>query len=715
MVKIGINGFGRIGRMVLRAAIDRNDVEVVAINDLLDIKHLAYLLKYDSVHGKCKADVLSDDNSLIVDGKKIQDWSRINITPLFSDPSDSGTYAWQTIVHELGHTLGLGHPGNYNGDYDWDTEVEFKNDSWAMTIMSYLDQDDNTNIDLPRAFVSTYSAADLLALDDLYANQGFGTSNAFTDDTTYGFNTTINNSVSGIWNQLSSWIGSTGFTIADGEGIDTLDFSGFSVDQTIDLRAAEANSTSPYYSSIDGLEGNLSIAVGTVIERAIGGSSDDELIGNSESNDLQGSAGDDTLRGNGGDDVFFGGEGDDEYYGGDGKNTFNFDNGMNFVWDFNAQNDNLIVSDAFIENATVSTLGSDLVIDSNSHSVTLSRLSYEFSSADVDDYEFINRDDDDVNAEEGDLIKIAENTSTTIELFYDNSNEGLGHVYFKPDGGTLTPIKEPDGHFAFLYDVDFRLENFEDGNYRIVHSIKAITGGYAIAIREFHNEQIGEEWQYVELDATGKLKWEESIHGSVGEIEKIFDVDLNKDGSTGITYNESDFTQKPNQVDLVENEGRQETVLLTENNGGDLYIKDDEDGIFQIKDDWGNGIRIDESDSWDTGSWSREATQIVWDSGSEHYWMAVKETYVDTWGGETNTDQQWFIYKISDNGEMNWDDVEYNVNIQDYETNKFKSQALQRFFSPFGKSLGRGGTDRRRRALLRLTRTQESTPSSASP
>ena len=71
-IKIGINGFGRIGRMALRAAIDRNDVEVVAINDLLDIKHLEYLLKYDSVHGKCKADVLSDDNSLIIDGKKIQ-------------------------------------------------------------------------------------------------------------------------------------------------------------------------------------------------------------------------------------------------------------------------------------------------------------------------------------------------------------------------------------------------------------------------------------------------------------------------------------------------------------------------------------------------------------------------------------------------------------------------------------------------------------------
>ena len=71
-IKIGINGFGRIGRMVMRAAIDRDDVEVVAINDLLEIKHLAYLLKYDSVHGKCKVNVSSDDSSLIIDGEKIQ-------------------------------------------------------------------------------------------------------------------------------------------------------------------------------------------------------------------------------------------------------------------------------------------------------------------------------------------------------------------------------------------------------------------------------------------------------------------------------------------------------------------------------------------------------------------------------------------------------------------------------------------------------------------
>ena len=70
-IKIGINGFGRIGRMVLRASLDRDDVDVVAINDLLNIDHLAYLLKYDSVHGKCRADVSVHNNNLIINGNEV--------------------------------------------------------------------------------------------------------------------------------------------------------------------------------------------------------------------------------------------------------------------------------------------------------------------------------------------------------------------------------------------------------------------------------------------------------------------------------------------------------------------------------------------------------------------------------------------------------------------------------------------------------------------
>ena len=72
-IKVGINGFGRIGRMVFRAAMkDFPDIEVVAINDLLEPDYLAYMLKHDSVHGPFKGDVKVDGNTLIVNGKKIR-------------------------------------------------------------------------------------------------------------------------------------------------------------------------------------------------------------------------------------------------------------------------------------------------------------------------------------------------------------------------------------------------------------------------------------------------------------------------------------------------------------------------------------------------------------------------------------------------------------------------------------------------------------------
>ena len=74
MVKLGINGFGRIGRMVFRAAYENfaGEIEVVGINDLLDADYLAYMLKYDSVHGKFSGEVHAEGNYLVVDGKKIQ-------------------------------------------------------------------------------------------------------------------------------------------------------------------------------------------------------------------------------------------------------------------------------------------------------------------------------------------------------------------------------------------------------------------------------------------------------------------------------------------------------------------------------------------------------------------------------------------------------------------------------------------------------------------
>ena len=71
-VKVGINGFGRIGRLVFRAAQGRTDLEVVAINDLIDVEYMAYMLKYDTIHGKFKGTVEVKDGKLVVNGKAIR-------------------------------------------------------------------------------------------------------------------------------------------------------------------------------------------------------------------------------------------------------------------------------------------------------------------------------------------------------------------------------------------------------------------------------------------------------------------------------------------------------------------------------------------------------------------------------------------------------------------------------------------------------------------
>ena len=88
-INIGINGFGRIGRLVFRSAINNDDFNIISINDLLDINHLAYLLKYDSVHGTFDGSIEVNDGKLVVNGKNVKitaerdpnniDWSGMNV------------------------------------------------------------------------------------------------------------------------------------------------------------------------------------------------------------------------------------------------------------------------------------------------------------------------------------------------------------------------------------------------------------------------------------------------------------------------------------------------------------------------------------------------------------------------------------------------------------------------------------------------------------
>ncbi|MFK7812440.1 MAG: type I glyceraldehyde-3-phosphate dehydrogenase [Maribacter sp.] len=90
-LKIGINGFGRIGRLVFRTTVKRGDVDVVAINDLLDVEHLAYLLKYDSVHGKFDGTVEVEDGNLVVNGKTVR----------ITAERDPKNIAWDAVGAEI--------------------------------------------------------------------------------------------------------------------------------------------------------------------------------------------------------------------------------------------------------------------------------------------------------------------------------------------------------------------------------------------------------------------------------------------------------------------------------------------------------------------------------------------------------------------------------------------------------------------------------------
>ncbi|WP_299478799.1 M10 family metallopeptidase [uncultured Roseibium sp.] len=242
-----------------------------------------------------------------VNGGKILS-SEINIPQSFLEThgTEIPGFGYFTFLQQIGQALGLGHAGNYGDAAAYGQDNHYANDSWQSSVMSAFSQTDNTSIDASFAYPVTPMIADILAAQNLYG----------APDDTYLEYTIFGANIYGDYNEQ-------GFveispeataTIYDSQGNDLIRFLGYEGDQRIDLNE-EATS------DFAGGKGNLTIARGTVIERAYGGNGDDVILGNSADNHLGGYGGDDILIGGEGDDFLSGRTGADLMLGGPGDDT----------------------------------------------------------------------------------------------------------------------------------------------------------------------------------------------------------------------------------------------------------------------------------------------------------------------------------------------------------------------------------------------------------
>jgi serralysin len=233
-------------------------------------------------------------------------WLNTNSIPTGS-AINFGSYAYSAITHEIGHAIGLSHPGSYNAapgvSITYAANAQFLQDNNQYTLMSYFDESSTG--------AQFFGYPETPMLFDMYAAQQIYGVNSATrsGNTVYGFNTNA-----GSLYDFSTNVNAS-FTIWDGGGIDTIDASGYSTTQVINL--AEG-----VFSTVGNSLNNLVIALGAVIENAVGGAFGDTINGNDAANNLNGGAGNDTLSGGAGTDTLVLGNGTDVATGGTGVDDF---------------------------------------------------------------------------------------------------------------------------------------------------------------------------------------------------------------------------------------------------------------------------------------------------------------------------------------------------------------------------------------------------------